>query len=669
MGRGGAVYSPTFVSYFSRFLLNWEPGTVRWWEQQNAIATTFDYAVDDDSIIGILGNERVELYLGKQFASLVKSVEVSLEGFDEKRNATRLAQTLYQRYTAPAQKRALAQLLSLLGPDDQPVALIAALIGEVDNAKVVSISLDNEGRVYGVTPPAVEIAKPPTGAGRLARAKAVMRPTGRWRAVRLLDGGSGFSSDEASDAPIITIPPPYATNGTRPLVVPTIRNGSIVSVTLADGGSGYLTPEVIGGILNASSPPLIISIFQPPIASSASPHAAMAASATASSTATTTPAPPARAQRAVRAARAELIPEYEVSAIELIDAGSGYNADEPPAVTIAPPPLPEDRSSLRKGDPFLGGTAARARVRLTPRNGTLGPVELKALTQRLANAAERGPLEAYKYVGPATPSAEDLAAVGLPLPQLLPPALTPQRDATPSDKAGDKAGRSAGVLSLPFALPVRVPSGAFGRSAAAPVVQKVPLRADSALKIFLAGGLCSACAHTALVPIDVLKTRMQAEPEVYSSGPLAAARTLLDNEGPSAFVQGAGATAAGYLVAGSLSFGLLEVFSRVATSFAGPGNALFFSTPLLALSSVGATALCACAVCPFEAVRILSVRTGESSADVLRAQLEGEGFASLYRGLPPILLKEVPFVVTKFVVCALPPPHTPICPGPLSQCL
>lgn len=63
-----------------------------------------------------------------------------------------------------------------------------------------------------------------------------------------------------------------------------------------------------------------------------------------------------------------------------------------------------------------------------------------------------------------------------------------------------------------------------------------------------------------------------------------------------------------------------------------------------------ATALCATAVCPFEAVRIISVRTGASSIDALRQQVSEDGVASLYRGLGPILLKEVPFVVTKFVV-------------------
>ena len=47
VGRGAlnAVersYSTTFAAYLSRFLINWEPVTGRWWEQQNAIADSFD---------------------------------------------------------------------------------------------------------------------------------------------------------------------------------------------------------------------------------------------------------------------------------------------------------------------------------------------------------------------------------------------------------------------------------------------------------------------------------------------------------------------------------------------------------------------------------------------------------------------------------------------------
>ena len=100
----------------------------------------------------------------------------------------------------------------------------------------------------------------------------------------------------------------------------------------------------------------------------------------------------------------------------------------------------------------------------------------------------------------------------------------------------------------------------------------------------------------------------------------------------------------------SLSYELVQVFSRAVAEAAGAGNALFFATPLLALASVLATCVCATALCPFEAVRILSVRAGESSSAALRAQIAAEGALSLFRGLPALLIKEVPFVVTKFIV-------------------
>eukprot|EP00327_Prymnesium_parvum_P041681 CAMPEP_0195640022 /NCGR_PEP_ID=MMETSP0815-20121206/25920_1 /TAXON_ID=97485 /ORGANISM="Prymnesium parvum, Strain Texoma1" /LENGTH=125 /DNA_ID=CAMNT_0040782649 /DNA_START=325 /DNA_END=703 /DNA_ORIENTATION=- len=46
----------------------------------------------------------------------------------------------------------------------------------------------------------------------------------------------------------------------------------------------------------------------------------------------------------------------------------------------------------------------------------------------------------------------------------------------------------------------------------------------------------------------------------------------------------------------------------------------------------------------------MSVRSGASSVESFRKQVASDGFASLFRGLPAILLKEIPFVVTKFVV-------------------
>ena len=104
------------------------------------------------------------------------------------------------------------------------------------------------------------------------------------------------------------------------------------------------------------------------------------------------------------------------------------------------------------------------------------------------------------------------------------------------------------------------------------------------------------------MPIDVVKTRLQAEPEAYD-GALDCVAQIWESEGAAGFAQGIGATVTGYAIAGSLSFGLLELFSRALREVVGPGNALFFGTVLIALSSVLATTVRATVVCPFEAVR------------------------------------------------------------------
>jgi solute carrier family 25 phosphate transporter 3 len=216
--------------------------------------------------------------------------------------------------------------------------------------------------------------------------------------------------------------------------------------------------------------------------------------------------------------------------------------------------------------------------------------------------------------------------------ELLPPALAPVR-ALPRD---------------PFTLPIQLRPDAFGAPAAAPVERQTPLSAGDAARIFLSGGLCGSAAHTALVPLDVVKTRLQSDLGRYA-GPLDCVRTLSREEGLSAFTQGLAATTVGYALAGSLSFGLVEVFGRAVRGAAGPGNALLFSVPLLGLATVMATAFVACAVCPFEAVRVMAVRTGGSSADALKAVLARGGPAALFEALPANVLKEVPFVVAKFL--------------------
>lgn len=221
-----------------------------------------------------------------------------------------------------------------------------------------------------------------------------------------------------------------------------------------------------------------------------------------------------------------------------------------------------------------------------------------------------------------------------PLP-LLPPDLLPVR-----------------TSSFPpvYTLPIPIPSGAFGTRADAPPVEKIAkLSALEWGRIFFAGAICSSTAHTALVPIDVVKTALQQDGGATYDGPIECAKGLVDKDGPGALLRGAAPTVAGYAVAGAVAFGFVELLQATFRTAAGPGNALLYASPLLALSSVFATGLCATAVCPFEAVRIQSVQSGQPGSETLREILRAEGLAGLFRGIAPLLLKEVPFVVTKFV--------------------
>ena len=237
---------------------------------------------------------------------------------------------------------------------------------------------------------------------------------------------------------------------------------------------------------------------------------------------------------------------------------------------------------------------------MTPRAGALNASEIGALKSTLARAAASPD---NQYIGPATPPP---ARVGLPLPlqagsksagraQLLPPALAPVR-----------------LASGKFSVPLPVPEGAFGSRAKAPIQRLNPLKPLTVGKIFLAGALLVHRPHGAR------PARRRQDAPADGRRRVRRPRRLLHERagegGPTAFLQGAGATFAGYVLAGALSFGLLEVFSRGITTLAGEGNALFFSAPLLTISSIFSTTICATAVCPFEAVRILSVRSGATSS-------------------------------------------------------
>lgn len=168
-----------------------------------------------------------------------------------------------------------------------------------------------------------------------------------------------------------------------------------------------------------------------------------------------------------------------------------------------------------------------------------------------------------------------------------------------------------------------------------------------------AGGICCSITHGAMTPVDVVKTRVQLDPVKYNSGLIGGFRTIIAEEGAGALATGFGATAAGYFVQGWFKFGGVEFFKIKSAEYLGPEKAWEMKTPIYLGAAAGAEFIADCFLCPLEAVRIRSVSDPEFCDGLLDGFLKmakNEGALGFYSGFLPILAKQVPYTMAKFVV-------------------
>ena len=166
-------------------------------------------------------------------------------------------------------------------------------------------------------------------------------------------------------------------------------------------------------------------------------------------------------------------------------------------------------------------------------------------------------------------------------------------------------------------------------------------------RYFVAGGTCAAISHGITTPIDVVKTRIQSEPQKYNKGMLVATADILKEDGPGALLGGLGPTVVGYGIEGAMKFGVYEVmkpvFAELMRSLSSSGDGSVAVAYLLA--SVVAGAIAAVLLCPMESTRIKIV-TDPAYADkgllvAFPKMLKDEGLFSSFGGLWAMLSKQV----------------------------
>ena len=90
-------------------------------------------------------------------------------------------------------------------------------------------------------------------------------------------------------------------------------------------------------------------------------------------------------------------------------------------------------------------------------------------------------------------------------------------------------------------------------------IPHVTLTGNADPRYFLAGSLCAAFSHGITTPIDVVKTKMQSDPQNFNGlGVVAASKTIVEDDGYGILIKGLGPTVIGYGLEGAAKFGLYE---------------------------------------------------------------------------------------------------------------
>lgn len=164
------------------------------------------------------------------------------------------------------------------------------------------------------------------------------------------------------------------------------------------------------------------------------------------------------------------------------------------------------------------------------------------------------------------------------------------------------------------------------------------------------GALSCGLTHTAVVPLDLVKCRIQVDKAKYqniSNG----FKVSIAEEGARGLAKGWAPTLIGYSIQGLGKFGFYEAFKNFYGGVIGEENAYLYRTSLYLVSSASAEFFADIGLAPFEAVKV-RVQTKPGFASTLREGfpklMAEEGAAGFFKGLVPLWGRQIPYTMMKF---------------------
>lgn len=166
----------------------------------------------------------------------------------------------------------------------------------------------------------------------------------------------------------------------------------------------------------------------------------------------------------------------------------------------------------------------------------------------------------------------------------------------------------------------------------------------------LGGILSCGLTHTMVVPLDLVKCRLQVDPGKYKSV-MNGFKVTVAEEGTRALAKGWAPTFFGYSAQGLCKFGFYEYFKIFYADLLGEENAFLWRTSLYLAASASAEFIADIALSPMEAVKV-KIQTTPGFANTLREavpkMMKEEGFNAFYKSLVPLWMRQIPYTMMKF---------------------
>merc|ERR1711994_1130511 len=168
----------------------------------------------------------------------------------------------------------------------------------------------------------------------------------------------------------------------------------------------------------------------------------------------------------------------------------------------------------------------------------------------------------------------------------------------------------------------------------------------------LGGVLSCGITHTAVVPLDLVKCRIQVDPAKYG-GLINGFKVTMAESGLREFGKGWAPTLIGYSMQGLCKFGFYEVFKNLYGGMMGEENAFLYRTTLYLISSASAEFFADIALSPMEACKVrMQTSLPGTFPTTLREAFpkiyKAEGLSGFYKSLVPLWGRQIPYTMMKF---------------------